>query len=273
MSPADQQANPVKDTFDAVADAYDSSALRFFATAATHMASRFALRGDEHVLDVACGTGHLAVALAERLPRGRVTAVDFSPGMLAQARRKAAAVGLGNIDFVERDMQALAWSAEFDLAACAFGLFFVEDMPTQLGRIVATVRPGGWVGISSFAEGYMDPPRALMVARLKQFGVVPTPQIWLRIARPEDCQRLFASAGLADVQVERHELGYPLSSAEEWWEVIWNTGFRRMVARLAPAEQARFKAQHLAEVEALRTPAGIRMDIGVLFTTGRVAGG
>jgi ubiquinone/menaquinone biosynthesis C-methylase UbiE len=263
----------LKNTFDAVADGYDASALRFFATAAAHMADRLSLRGDDRVLDVACGTGHVTLALARRLGRGRVTAVDFSAGMLAQARRKAEGAGLSNIDFVERDMEALDWSAAFDAAVCAFGLFFVEDMDAQLRRIGRAVRPGGRVMISNFTEDYMEPLRSLMVARLAQFGVAPPVQHWLRIAHPQGCQDMFSSAGFADVEVERRELGYFLASASEWWDVIWNAGFRRLVGGLSRADQTSFKAQHLAEVEALRTPDGIPMNVGVLFTTGVVPAG
>jgi ubiquinone/menaquinone biosynthesis C-methylase UbiE len=273
MSPPNPQPNLIRDTFDAVAGRYDAPVLRFFVASAAHMAASLALRGDEQVLDVACGTGHLAVALARELPRGRMTALDFSPGMLAQARRKAEAVGLDNIDFVESDMQALAGPGRFDTAVCAFGLFFVEDMAAQLGRIAATVKPGGRVMISSFAEGYMDPPRSLLMARLERFGVQPPPQTWLRIARPEACRQLFTSAGLRDVQVERRELGYGLTSVGEWWDVVWSAGFRRMVDRLAPAEQTAFRQQHLDEIEALRTPDGIRMDVPVLFSSGIVPRG
>src|SRR5512147_827790 len=93
------------DTFNTVSESYDSRELRFFPESAGNMAAMLPLRGDEHVLDVACGTGNAALAVAPRLPRGRVTGVDFSSGMLEQARRKAGRMQLENIEFLERDMQ------------------------------------------------------------------------------------------------------------------------------------------------------------------------
>lgn len=261
----------IKETFDAVAAGYDSPALRFFSIGATHLADRLELRGDEDVLDLACGTGHVTLALASRLPRGRVTAVDFAPAMLAQAGAKVQAAGLANVDLVEADMQALPWRRRFDVAVCAFGIFFVDDMDAQLRRIADTVKTGGRVLITNFAKDYMEPERSLMMARLRRFGVEPPPQTWLRIAHPEGCRELFARAGLVDVTVEVKDLGYPLAHAEDWWEVIWNAGFRRLLSRVAPAEQPSFKGEHLAEIEALRTPAGIPMPVPALFTTGVVA--
>ncbi len=266
MDNAQQQI--IKDTFDAVADGYDHRVLRFFVAGGEHMAQRLALRGGEEVLDVACGTGHVALALARRLPSGRVTAIDFSPRMLAQARSKTAAAGIRNLDFVECDMQALGWQERFDVAVCAFGIFFVDDMDAQLRRIAESVKPGGRLMISSFAEDYMDPLRSLLLARLDQFGVPTPPQPWQAIAHEAGCRRFFAQAGLRDVEVERQDLGYFLAGAEEWWDVIWNAGFRRLLGRVAPAEQARFQEQHLAEVEALRTPEGIRLGVPALFSVG-----
>jgi trans-aconitate 2-methyltransferase len=49
---------------------------------------RLELDGDERVLDAGCGTGRVTAALAERLPRGQVLAVDGSPAMVEQARER-----------------------------------------------------------------------------------------------------------------------------------------------------------------------------------------
>jgi ubiquinone/menaquinone biosynthesis C-methylase UbiE len=265
---ADTQKQAIKTTFESVADGYDHPALRFFATAAAHIAQRLPLRGDEEVLDVACGTGHATLAIAPRLPRGRVTAVDFSPAMLAQAASKAAAAGLRNVELVERDMQAVGYHEQFDVAVCAFGIFFVDDMAGELRHIATMVKPGGRIVISTFAEGYMDPLRSLFATRLLGFGVAMPPQAWLRTASEDGCQRLFIEAGLRDVAVEREDLGYFLASAEAWWDVVWNAGFRRMLSSLSSAEVAAFRQQHLEEIAALGTPDGIRMPVPVLFTSG-----
>jgi ubiquinone/menaquinone biosynthesis C-methylase UbiE len=262
----------LKETFDAVSAGYDSEALRFFPLSAGHLATLLSLRGNEQVLDVAAGTGHAALALAPRLPRGRITAVDLSPGMLEQARRKADSQGIRNIDFIERDMQELGFSAgSFDAAVCSFGLFFVEDMDSQLAHIAAMVRQNGQVAISSFQEGYFGPLKDLMAKRLASYGVQMQPQTWKRIASEEGCRELFVQAGLRDVRIVGRNVGYYLQDAQAWWEIIWNAGFRRLVGQLTPSDQERFRKEHVEEIAALVTSKGLWLDVGVFFTVGTKA--
>jgi len=259
----------LRETFDAVARGYDSQPLRFFPKSAAMMATLLALRGHERVVDVACGTGNAALAVAPLLPRGRVTAVDFSSGMLAQARQRAVTAEVANIDFVEGDMRGLDFSgASFDVALCAFGIFFAADMAAQLARIVATVRPGGVVMTSTFDQGYFQPLRDLFFARIVDYGVPKPPQTWMQVASEAGCRELFTRAGLCEVRVERRNLGYHLPAAEDWWAVVWNAGFRRLVNAIAPADRERFRAEHLREVSALATERGIWLDVEVLYTIG-----
>jgi len=274
MSPMDQQQRKafLKETFNTVSTGYDGNALRFFPESAEHLAAILRLHGDEQVLDVATGTGHAALALASRLSKGRVTAVDFSPGMLEQARRKAASMNVRNIEFIERDMQELGFPAsQFDAAVCAFGIFFVEDMAGQLAHIAGTVKSGGQVAISGFKEDLFRPLVDLMFDRLAGYGVQEPTHTWKRIATEAGCRDLFEQAGFRDVQVEARNVGYFLDDAHAWWDVIWNAGFRRLVGQLTPSEQERFRREHLEEVAALATTEGIWLDVGVLFTIGTKA--
>jgi ubiquinone/menaquinone biosynthesis C-methylase UbiE len=259
----------LKETFNTVSNGYDNKALRFFPESARQLAASLVLKGNELVLDVATGTGHAAMALAARVPEGRVTGVDFSAGMLEQARNKAAAMNIPNIEFLERDMQSLGFPANrFDAAVCAFGIFFVDTMEATLMHIAETVRPGGQVAISGFQEDYFHPLKDLMINRLASFGVKQPPQIWKRISTEAGCRGLFERAGFRDVRVERGNVGYFLDSAEEWWDVIWNAGFRRMVDQLTPLDQELFRRKHLQEVAVLATKDGIWLDVGVQIAIG-----
>lgn len=273
MDPSERKAM-IKATFNTVAAGYDHPALRFFPESARRLVDVFGPAGDEHVLDVATGTGSVALTLAARLPQGHITAIDFSTAMLAEARAKAAASGVGNVDFVEMDMQNLAFPrASFDGAVCGFGIFFVDDMAAQLRHIAERVQPGGKIAVCGFYENAFLPLAELFLARIERYGVERPPLSWKRIGTEALAQGLFESAGLERIHVERHSLGYYLTDAGDWWQVIWNAGFRGLVNQIPPAERARFQEEHLAEVQTYCRAEGLWLDVDVIYALGIVPGG
>jgi hypothetical protein len=109
----------------------------------------------------------------------------------------------------------------------------------------------------------------MFVSRAQAYGLdVPTPA-WLQVATEEDNLALFKESGLTDCQVTRHDVGYFLDGPGQWWEVIWNAGYRGLISELDEENLARFKREHLEEVESLMTADGLRFDIEVLITRGR----
>ena len=93
--------------FDTVARGYDNPSLRFFHDSASVLADLLDLQGNERVLDVATGTGAVALELAPRLPDGNVTAIDLSAGMLDRAREKLEVQGCQNAALHQMDMTCL----------------------------------------------------------------------------------------------------------------------------------------------------------------------
>lgn len=259
----------IRETFDTVAAGYDNQSLRFFQDSARQMATYFSPRESIQLLDVATGTGNAAITLASYLPHARITGVDFSSAMLAQARAKAKAGNVGNVEFLEMDMQALEFPHEyFDAAVCAFGIFFVDDMERQLKHISDTVKSGGRILISCFYENSFSPCVDLFLDRIEHYGIERPPLRWKRIATEAGCVSLFRDAGLRDIRVDRMDLGYYLENADMWWEVVWNGGFRGLVDQLSAKDVHDFRKEHLQEIEKLRTKDGIWLNLEVLYTVG-----
>jgi len=172
MADEQEQKTAIRNTFNIVAGGYDNPSFRFFTISAEHMIACLELKGDEHLLDVATGTGIVALRLAPLLPGGRVSAIDFSEGMLAQARTKAAARAVGNVDFLEMDMQVLRFpDGHFDAVTCAFGIFFVEDMESQLRHISDKVKAGGKIILSTFYDDSFVPLIELFTIASKDTGL------------------------------------------------------------------------------------------------------
>jgi len=265
---ADEQGQTLQEMFDTLSEGYDKHPLRFFVESAKHLPRYAGLKGDEHVLDVATGTGHSAIALAEALPDGHVTGIDFSDGMLANARAKIAQRGIRNITLHPMDMQDIDFPAgTFDAAVFAFSLFFVDDMEGLLLHVTQKVKPGGRILSTSFADGSFSPQAAMFFERLKRYGVEPSTPM-RRLSTPKECISLFEKAGLTGVRTDTEDVGYYLEDAGQWWEIAWNTAFRKFLGGLSHDDLNRFRKEHLEDIDGLSTEDGIRLDVKVLYTQG-----
>jgi ubiquinone/menaquinone biosynthesis C-methylase UbiE len=104
------------------------------------------LRQDADVLDLACGLGEPAFSLAGAVPQGRVTAIDLTAGMLEEARSRARARRVMNVEFVEADLESLPFVADsFDRVTCRFGLVYALDPGGALRQVLRVLRPDGLI--------------------------------------------------------------------------------------------------------------------------------
>lgn len=120
----------------------------------------------QRILDVATGTGDLAVDLARGIPGAQVLGVDLSEKMLDVARRKVAARGLdGRIVLDAGDAEHLALGdAAVDAATVAFGVRNFGDLEAGLREMARTIKPGGRVVILEFSR-----PRNRLFRALYEF--------------------------------------------------------------------------------------------------------
>jgi demethylmenaquinone methyltransferase / 2-methoxy-6-polyprenyl-1,4-benzoquinol methylase len=138
----------VQAMFDRIAGVYDL--MNSVMTAGLHhrwrerAADMAALGPGDSALDVATGTGDLAIELSERVgPQGDVVGSDFSEGMLELARRKAP-----ELRFEHGNALALPYDDDsFDAATVGFGARNFSDLPQGLREMARVVRPGGRVVI------------------------------------------------------------------------------------------------------------------------------
>lgn len=268
MDEARKQA--IRNTFDTVATGYDHPAMAFFPQTAERMIAELALDPSSHLLDVCAGTGVVSLRAGERLTSGKVTGIDLSNGMLEQARCKARQRGIGNVEFLRMDMEALEFpDLHFDAATCSFGLFFIDEMEQGLRHIASKVRPGGKVVISTFVADAFEPCTSRFMALYESFGKETTPASWKRIASESALRDLFAGAGIGKVDILHEPLGAYITQ-DDWWDIVWNAGFRGFLQRLTEVELDSFRQRHLAEIGRLCGDGKIWLNTGVLIAIGEI---
>ena len=118
---------------------------------AADLIDRAAPRPGERVLDVACGTGVVARAAAERMGSGRVVGLDINAGMLAVARSLHPGAG-PSIEWYEGSALTMPFpDASFDLCLCQLGLPFFPDRPAAMREMLRVLQAGGRVALSVFS--------------------------------------------------------------------------------------------------------------------------
>lgn len=115
---------------------------------ARELAEAVELRPGAQVLDVATGTGHVALEAART--RCEATGIDYVPELVDVARRRAEAEGL-EVDFRVADAEALPFADNsFDFVVSAIGVMFTADHERAAGEMVRTCRPQGRIGLASW---------------------------------------------------------------------------------------------------------------------------
>lgn len=106
------------------------------------------------ILDMATGTGDLAILMARRIRDVHVKGVDLSTGMLEAARLKIERLGLDDrITLCQGDAETAGQTApeSVDVVTVAFGVRNFEDLPRGLSELARTLRPGGHIVILEFS--------------------------------------------------------------------------------------------------------------------------
>ncbi len=113
---------------------------------------RLELRGDETVLDAGCGSGRITQALIERLPRGRVIAIDESPSMIEAARERLGA----DVELRVGDLLELELEEPVDAVLSTATFHWIEDHERLFARLHAALAPGGRLVAQCGGEGNID---------------------------------------------------------------------------------------------------------------------
>lgn len=188
---------------------------------------RAGLRPGMRFLDVAAGSGALAIPAA-RLG-AQVLAIDQSPVMLEWLRKRARDEGL-DIQTCVMDGQALEFSDNsFDAAGSQFGVMLFADMPKGIREMARVTKPGGRVQVNAYGDPHEIEFLAFFVQSVQavrpDFTGPPMdpPPLPFQLRDPERLHRELVAAGLKDVKVETITEATEFKSGKALWDwVLWS---------------------------------------------------
>ena len=188
-----------------------------FAPWAQELLRRAAPQPGERVLDVACGTGIVARAVAPIVgSAGRVAALDLSPAMVAVARSRPAPPGAA-IAWHEGSADALPFpDGAFDLVLCQQGLQFFPDRPAALREMRRVLAPGGRAVLSVWRSLRHNPFYEVVIeAQARHLG---SPSVFApySLGEANELRALLDGAGFGDVTIEPATLTIRFPSREDF---------------------------------------------------------
>ena len=157
---------------------------------------RLPLAGDETVLDAGAGSGRVTELLAERVPNGRVIALDGSPSMISEARRRLARFG-DRVEYVVADLSRpfpLPGGVVADAILSTATFHWILDHDALFRNLAAVVRPGGRLVAQCGGAGNVESVMAILAT----IG-----DGWLGerlFATPEETAARLARAGFVDIK-------------------------------------------------------------------------
>ncbi len=227
------------------------------------------LQKGQKVLDMATGTGIIAIAAAQNIgSEVRVIGVDFSSGMLEQARQKIKELGLQNIELIEADAEYIDFNNEsFDVIICSTAIVYFKDIPAALGKWYRFLKPGGVVAFSCCSEESCGAP--LIIEVCDKHSILLT-NINEPTGTPEKCHRLLAEAGFQDIEVKTQQLGFyrNLEQAREW-NGGWFHPRENPLLQVSLEQMEELKAEYRQKIEAEVTEQGAWYENLTFFVTGR----
>ena len=269
----DESKQAIANIYDRRRDTYDrGSENNWHYKLACRLVEYAAIDPGQHVLDLATGTGMVAIEAAKKVgTSGKVIGIDISSGLLAVAQQKIGAADLNNVVRLRlADVETLDFpQASFDCIFCCSALPLLTNIPADLRLWRSFLKPGGKIGLCVFAEtAFVTGVVLQQVARRYGINIVMSDLTGTE-ARTH---ALLEQAEYENIQIISEQYGYYTdlkSVGIEDWDVSLQHPHFQPLQNLEPHQLEQFKTEYKSELEALNTDRGIWNDITTYFVIGK----
>jgi SAM-dependent methyltransferase len=232
--------------------------IRAFGAPVSHwMIDAVAPQPGQRVLELAAGLGETGLLAAELVaPVGGAIISDQAEAMLAGARKRAAELGLSNIEFQVINAEWIDMPvASVDVILCRWGYMLMADPAAALRDARRVLRSGGRIALAVWDGIEHNPWAQLPALGLRERGLIATPEPGVpgpfALGRADGVYELLEQAGFAEVNVESLQLHRRHASFEEFWETTLDLSRTFHDAVLARPQQ---------EIEEIKTAIQSRLE-------------
>ncbi len=231
----------------------------------------------QRVLDVGCGMGDPTLQVTVLVgPHGRVLGIDVAEGMIATAAERAAALGLGHVEFRTADVLTVDLPAEsFDAVLGRWSMIYVADVPGALARLRRSLVPGGRIALSAWAPPEANPWITVPMTALARVRTLPPPDPAVpgafHLSADGALAKALVAAGFQTVGQERVVLSWFANDADEFWAMTSDTAgpLAALLAELSAAERARVRDEVTAGIARFRAGDVYRIPAQAQLAWGR----
>ena len=195
---------------------------------------RLALRGDERVLDAGCGSGRVTELLLDRLPSGRVIALDASASMISEARTRLAPYG-DRVGYVAADLaRPLPIADPVDAILSTATFHWICDHHALFHNLAAVLRPGGQLVAQCGGAGNV----ASLIEALRHVGDGWTGP-W-NFATPQETSNRLEAAGFTQIETWLQDEEVELEAGEPLETYLATITLGAHLDRLPPEQRPAF---------------------------------
>jgi ubiquinone/menaquinone biosynthesis C-methylase UbiE len=248
-----------RERWESVAAGWESGADAFYegALPVSHwMVDRLQPQPGQTILELAAGRGDVGFLAAELLhPGGKLISSDGAEAMVEAARRRAAQLGLDNVEFKPIDLEWIdAKLATIDGILCRFGYMLVVDPEHALRDARRVLRPGGKIVIAVWDVPEANPWLTTFTAAARDLGLAPPPDpdapgpfSLSGVGGSGSVAEMLQDAGFDTPTVEPIELTFRTPTLDALWETqrSMSSAMRKLLDGLTPADH--YKLREAAE--------------------------